>query len=191
MSKSPNHAHRWQSILGTYNKALHAHQQHSDVCRTRDGTVQITRFNHTRGLCLFVCSFACSNNNVVLYNINNKYTTYSIIPSIIQQYLTMMYYIQSIDQPGLPTRFAVSCAHRQAYNGTYTGWVQTIYNIRFQTIARSVHHVGRSSATSTACESKHEDTYIARAAHTKTLRKGCKHSTHCAMVQPQYEYKHM
>ena len=47
-----------------------------------------------------------------------------------------------------------------------------------------------SSATSTACESKHEDTYIARVAHTKTLRKGRKHSTHCAMVQLQYEYKH-
>ena len=43
-----------------------------------------------------------------------------------------------------------------------------------------------SSATGTACESKHEDTYIAWVAHTKTLRKGCKHSTHCAMVQSQY-----
>ena len=36
-----------------------------------------------------------------------------------------------------------------------------------------------SSAADTACESKHEDTYIARVAHTKTLRKGCRHSTPC------------
>ena len=97
------------------------------------------------------------------------------------------------------------------------------YNVRFQTIARSVHHqtvhVGMSSATSTACESEHEDMYIAwvahtktlyngtstvrtckhnhgqdryisRAGHAKTLYKGYKHSTHRAMVQAQYEYKH-
>ena len=130
-----------------------------------------------------------------------------------------MHHIQSKDQPGLRTHFAISCAHRQAYNCTCAGRVQTTYNVRFQTIARSVHHVGMSSTTSTACESKHEDTYItwvahtktlyngtstvrsykynhgqdryiARDGHAKTLYKGYKHSTHCALVHAQYEYEH-
>ena len=32
--------------------------------------------------------------------------------------------------------------------------------------------------------------YIARAGHARTLYKGYKHNTHCAMVQAQYEYNH-
>ena len=32
--------------------------------------------------------------------------------------------------------------------------------------------------------------YIARAGHARTLYKGYKHSTHCARIQAQYEYKH-
>ena len=125
---------------------------------------------------MFVCLLFVATTQV-LYNTKSKYTTNSIIPSIIQQYLPMMHYLQSMDQPGLPTHFAVA---------VHTGKHTTTYNVQFQIIARSVHHVGMSSATGTTCESKHEDTYIARVAYTKTLRKGCKHSTHCAIVQSQY-----
>ena len=40
-------------------------------------------------------------------------------------------------------------------------------------------------------EYKHwKDRYITRAGYTRTLYKRYKHSTHCAMVQPQYEYEH-
>ena len=79
----------------------------------------------------------------------------------------MMHYLQN----GVAIPLRGSCAHRQAYNGTRTGRVQTTYNVQFKTIARSAHHVGMSSARGIACESKHEDTYITPVAHTKALRK--------------------
>ena len=53
----------------------------------------------------------------------------------------MMNYLQN----GVANPLRGSCAHRQAYNGTRTDRVQTTYNVQFQTIARSVHHVGMSS----------------------------------------------
>ena len=89
--------------------------------------------------------------------------------------LYMIYYIHSIDQPGLPT-FAISCTHRQAYNCTSTVQVQTAStNTTYvKTIARhhqKTVHVSRSSATVTARESKCEDTYMARVTHNKTLYK--------------------
>ena len=43
----------------------------------------------------------------------------------------------------------------------------------------------------TTDEYKHgTNRYITQAGHARTLYKRYKHSTHCAVVQPQYEYKH-
>ena len=98
-----------------------------------------------------------------------------------------MYYIRSIDQPGLPT-FAISCTHRQAYNCTSKGQLQTdsTNTTYVKTIARHYQqtvHVSRSSATVTAPESKHEDTYMDRVTHNKTLYKDVKKSKRGAYEQ--------
>ena len=79
-----------------------------------------------------------------------------------------MYYIHSIDQPGLPTsRLAV-------HTGKYTiAPLQVKYKqpAQIQRHYQQTVHVNGSSDTITARESKHEDTYMAWVTHNKTLYK--------------------
>ena len=79
-----------------------------------------------------------------------------------------MYYIHSIDQPGLPTsRLAVHTGkHPIAPLQVKYKQPAQIQRHHQQTI-----HINGSSDTITARESKHEDAYMARVTHNKTLYK--------------------
>ena len=74
------------------------------------------------------------------------------------------------------------CKHKQI--GTLPVLAMLNHCTKGTRTVRTVQWCTHSTSTNTGKR------YIARADHARTLYKSYKHSTHCAMVQPQYEYKH-
>ena len=80
-----------------------------------------------------------------------------------------MYYIHSIDQLGLPTsRLAVHTGKQNTIAPLQAKYKQPA---QMQRHYQQTIHINGSSDTITTRESKHEDAYMARVTHNKTLYK--------------------